>query len=139
MSPALLADIVLLVHVAFIAFVVVGQLLIMVGGVAGWHWVRQRWFRLAHLGAIGLVVVQAWLGVTCPLTIWENNLRRQAGQGAYEIGFIADHVQRWVFFSAPAWVFVVCYSVFGLLVLSSLWFIKPDWHPAGGRNRADRR
>lgn len=57
-----LADLVLITHVAFVAFVLVGLLLILLGGMLGWGWVRNPWFRSLHLAGIGLVVVQVWFG-----------------------------------------------------------------------------
>jgi hypothetical protein len=85
MSPftaALLADLILVLHVAIVAFAVLGQLLFMAGGWRGWAWVRIAWVRLAHLALIGFVVAQSWLGEICPLTVWEQSLRLQAGQAA---------------------------------------------------------
>lgn len=122
----LLADTILVTHVGFILFVIVGQALIVVGAVAKWAWVRNATFRFAHLGAIGFVVVQAWLGQDCPLTHWENNLRIKAGQEPYgDNGFIASWLHKFFFFEAEPWVFTLCYSLFGLLVLASLIFAKP--------------
>ena len=133
MSYSLLADLVLLIHAGFIAFVVLGLLLILAGGVLCWAWVRNRWFRLAHLAAIGVVVLQAWLGIVCPLTDLENYLRRQAGRPVYEVGFIADHLHRLIFFEASAWVFTVCYTLFGLGVLAAFWLVRPRWRGGAGR------
>lgn len=133
MPYSLLADLVLLIHAGFIAFVVFGLLLILAGGALRWAWVRNRWFRLAHLAAILLVVLQAWLGIVCPLTDLENYLRRQAGQPVYEMGFIADHVHRLIFFEAPAWVFTLCYTLFGLGVLAAFWLVRPAWRGGAGR------
>ncbi len=129
MSPSLLADLVLILHTAFIGFVVFGLLLILIGGALRWRWVHNRWFRIAHLLAIGIVVGQAWFGIMCPLTTWENNLRRQAGQSVYEQGFIADHLHRLIFFEASPWVFNLCYTLFGLLVVLGFWLVKPNWRP----------
>ncbi len=135
MSDQTLADLVLILHAGFIAFVMLGLLLVLLGGALKWRWVRNRWFRLAHLGAILLVVAQAWLGVVCPLTTLENTLRHRAGQSGYELGFIADRVQRLIFFEADGWVFSLAYTVFGLLVLASFWRVRPTWRPpvTGGR------
>ena len=66
------ADAILTLHALFVAFVVLGLCCILVGGYRGWSWVRDRWFRLAHLAAIGVVVLQSWVGVICPLTRWES-------------------------------------------------------------------
>ena len=49
--------------------------IIQLGGALGWGWVRLRWFRITHLCAIGVVVIQSWLGVMCPLTTLEMALR----------------------------------------------------------------
>lgn len=130
MSDQLLADAVLILHAGFIAFVVFGLLLILIGGAVKWAWVRNRWFRVVHLAAICLVVAQAWLGITCPLTTLENHLRVSAGQPAYELGFIADHVHRLIFFQAEPWVFTLAYTVFALMVVAGFWFVRPHWKPA---------
>lgn len=130
MSDQTLADAVLILHAGFIAFVVFGLLLILVGGILKWHWVRNRWFRLIHLAAITLVVVQAWAGITCPLTTLENHLRTRAGQPVYELGFIADRVQKLIFFQAEWWVFAIAYTAFACLVVLSLWRVRPDWKPS---------
>jgi len=133
MPDQTLADMVLLLHAVFIAFVVLGLALILIGGVLRWRWVRNRWFRLAHLAAIAAVVAQTWLGIQCPLTTLESYLRRRAGQPGYEMGFVADRVQRLIFFEADWWVFAVSYTVFGLLVLLSFWWVRPRWRPACGK------
>lgn len=118
------ADLVLALHVAFVVFVILGLLLVVTGGLCRWRWVRNPWFRWFHLVSIGLVVAQAWLGVICPLTTWESALRARGGGAAYEGSFIAHWLERLLYFNAPPWVFTVCYTAFGLLVLTS-WFLVP--------------
>ena len=125
MASQLLADIVLVVHFAFVAFVVGGLAAIWVGAAAGWRWVRNPWFRWIHLIAIGVVVVQAWLGVICPLTTWESALRARGGDATYEGSFIAHWLNELLYFQAPAWVFTLCYSLFGALVLASWFLVRP--------------
>ena len=126
---ALLADLILVVHFAFVLFVVVGFALILCGIVARWRWVENRTFRLIHLAAIGIVVLQAWLGQLCPLTIWENQLRRLAGEQAYSGSFIEHWLHKVMFFEAEQWVFTLIYTVFGLLVALTWWL---------GRKRAQQ-
>jgi len=111
------ADVVLLLHFAIVVFVVGGLVLIIVGNMRGWHWVNALWFRLAHLGAIGIVADESWLGITCPLTTLEIWLRSKAGETVYTVSFIEHWLQRLIFFDAPPWAFVLGYSLFGLLVL----------------------
>ena len=121
----LLADAVLLLHVLFVAFVVLGLLAVYLGGILGWRWVRHRRFRLVHLGAIGYVVVQAWLGAVCPLTPLEMALRAEAGSATYAGSFIQHWLQRLLYYTAPEWVFVAVYTLFGSLVLASWWVVRP--------------
>ena len=114
---AWLADATVTLHASFVFFVVGGQLLILLGWLSNWHWTRNLIFRVAHLSAILFVILEAWLGVNCPLTILENRLREMAGQAGYELSFIGYWLNRILFYSAPEWVFTSIYSGFGLLVV----------------------
>jgi len=120
----LAADTILVVHGLFVAFVVLGQALILLGAFRHWRWVRRFWFRITHLAAIGAVVLQSWLGMICPLTTWEMALRARAGEAAYSGTFVSYWLQRLLFYAAPSWVFIVVYTAFGALVVAS-WFLVP--------------
>jgi hypothetical protein len=120
----LLANSVLILHVAYILFVLAGLILIVMGGILRWQWVRNFCFRIVHLAAILFVVMESWLGVSCPLTRWEYSLRAAAGQLQPAGDFIAYWLQNIFFFDAPAWMFALCYSIFfGLVILS--WVLVP--------------
>src|SRR6478752_1996759 len=93
-----LADGVLVIHIAFVVFVVLGLLVILWGGFRGWKWIRNPWFRATHLVGIGLVVVQAWFGIVCPLTVLEMHLRDKAGDATYDGTFIAHWLRRLLFY-----------------------------------------
>lgn len=121
----LFADAVLLVHLGVVLFVVGGLVLILVGNVRHWFWVNGWPFRVAHLVAVGVVVVQSWLGQLCPLTVLESWLREQAGEAAYPAGFVEHWVQRVLYYDAPLWAFTLAYSLFGLLVAAAWWFFPP--------------
>ena len=125
-----LADIVLVAHVLFVAFVVVGLLLTVCGGHLGWAWIRNVWFRGTHLAAIGFVVVQTWLGMVCPLTTLEMWLRIQHGQPTYEGSFIQYWLYQILYFDLPAWAFIALHTVFGLLVVWAWWRFPPRRSPA---------
>ncbi len=103
-------------HVLFVAFVVFGLLLTVLGGLLGWIWIRNVWFRTTHLVGIGVVVVQAWAGVICPLTTFEMWLRRQSGEAHYESSFIEYWLKQLLYYDAPMWIFAAAYTLFGLLV-----------------------
>jgi len=121
----LAADAVLVIHVGFVAFVILGLVLTVIGILARWQWIRNFWFRSLHLAAILLVVVQSLLGVMCPLTIWENELRQLAGQTAYRGDFIATWLHDLLFIDAEPWVFTLCYTLFGLAVLATFLLAPP--------------
>lgn len=123
----LLADLVLGLHVAIVAFVVGGLVLIVAGNLRGWRWVNALWFRLLHAGAIAVVAAQAWLGVACPLTTLEIWLRAQAGMATYSDSFIGHWLQSFLYFNAPTWVFTLVYTLFALLV-AGVWIRFPA-HP----------
>lgn len=123
----ILADLVVIVHFAYVLCVILGLVAILIGGPLKWEWVRNRWFRGIHLAMILIVVIQAWLGVKCPLTVWEQQLRRKAGQQTYQGDFIANWAHDTLFFEAEPWVFTLGYTLFGGLVLATLFLVKPRW------------
>lgn len=124
-----LADAVLVLHLAVVLFVVGGLVAVIVGNRRGWRWVNRPVFRLAHLGAIGFVVLQAWLGATCPLTLLENHLRERAGQTGYGGSFIEHGVQALLYYQAPEVVFVSIYTLFFCLVVGTWLRFPPRWRP----------
>lgn len=127
----LLANAVLILHVAIAAFVVGGLVLAILGNLKRWRWVNNLWFRLAHLVAIAVVVAEAWLGVACPLTTLEMRFRSQAGASTYGGGFIEHWLRQLLYYNAPPWFFVLAYSAFGLLVLAAWWYFPPSSNRRG--------
>lgn len=118
---ALLADVILIVHFAFVSFVVGGLALVWIGAAAGWAWVRNFWFRAAHLAAIVFVAGEALLGIWCPLTVWEDALR-----GVQEDkSFVARWIHRIMFYDFPGWVFTTAYVLFALVVIATLVWLPP--------------
>lgn len=120
-----LADLVVTSHVAYVAFVVLGIVAIWYGIIQKREWARSRALRYTHLAMILIVVVEAWIGMTCPLTIWEQWLRTRAGQAAYQGDFIANWLHEMLFFEASPWVFTVAYTAFGLLVVATFLVAPP--------------
>jgi len=126
-----LADFILVVHFLFVAFVVGGLALIWVSAAAGWSWVRNFWFRVAHLAAIVLVAGEALAGIWCPLTVWEAALR-----GAHaEKSFVAYWIHRLMFYDLPEWVFTILYIGFALLVAATWFFVRPQKKSGGPLER----
>ncbi len=115
----LLADAVLILHAAIVLFVVGGLVLVLVGNWRKWRWVNALWFRIVHLATIVFVAAEAWLGIVCPLTTLEIWLRSKAKASTYEGSFIEHWLQFFLFWQAPAWVFIAAYSVFALAVAAA--------------------
>jgi multisubunit Na+/H+ antiporter MnhB subunit len=122
-----LADLIVAFHAAYVGFVVFGLVLILLGVAMRWRWVRNRWFRSLHLAAIGIVVLESLIGMTCPLTDWEGRLRRMAGEGGYSGDFIGYWTHRLIFFRADPGVFTLLYGAFGLAVLAAFVLAPPRW------------
>jgi polyferredoxin len=125
----LLADVVLSLHVAIVVFVVGGLVLIVVGNLRAWRWVNALWFRGVHVAAIAVVVAAAWFGAVCPFTSLEMWLRAKARAATYAGSFIEHWLQRILYYEAPAWVFTLAYSVFGLVVVAAWWYFPPRFKP----------
>lgn len=121
----LAADALLALHTLLVAFILLGLVLILLGKLRAWNWVRNFWFRVAHLGAIAIVALQAWLGMICPLTLWEMQLRARAGDTTYSGAFIAHWLEQLLYYRAPLWVFTLGYTLFAALVIASWFWVRP--------------
>lgn len=78
-----LADLVLVVHLAFVFFVVLGGLLVL----------RWPWVAYLHIPAAIWGIFIEYSGGICPLTPLENSLRQSGGQAGYSGGFINHYIQ----------------------------------------------
>lgn len=115
------ADAILVVHAAFVLFVVLGLPATWIGIALDRPFARHFGFRATHLAAIGFVVVETLAGYACPLTLWEDALRGVTG----EPGFVERWIHAWLFWRAPPWVFATIYVAFGALVAWTWWRWPP--------------
>src|SRR2546421_9249232 len=104
MIDRVLADAVLLVHFAFVAFVLAGGLLVA-------RWPKIAWL---HFPAAAWGVVVELSGSICPLTPLENHLRQRAGLCGYSGGFLVHSLEPLIY---PAGLTANSQLVLGLLVL----------------------
>lgn len=121
----LAADVILFLHVLIVIFNVGGLIMIITGYLLKWVWVRNPWFRLAHILAIIVVIIQSWIGVVCPFTSLEMLLRSKAGVSAYPGTFISYWLESILYYQASPWFFIIIYTVFGILVVLSWFMVRP--------------
>lgn len=127
------AEAIFWIHVGVIAFNVFGLIAIPLGAWRAWTFVRGFWWRALHLGALGVVALQAVLGRACFLTLWESDLTARAGRAASRAPLIETWISRIVFWPFPFWVFTGLYVGVGAYALL-LWRLVPPrlpWHPRG--------
>ena len=130
---ALVADLIIIIHLFYVLFAVGGEILILLGAILRWKAIRNPLFRISHLVAVGLVAVEAATGINCPLTVWEYDLRQLAGQAVEKnLSFIARIVRFIIFYNFPPWVFTVMHIAFGLLVILTYIVIPPRFETKKG-------
>ena len=136
MNRPIIADLIVVIHLGYVIIVVLGLIVILLGGVLHWRFIRNFWFRAIHLSMILIVVFEALFGIPCPLTDWEYALRVAAGQkDAADVSFVARLVHKAIFYDFPPIVFTVSYCLFGIAVLTSWWRIPPilPWKQKRGK------
>ncbi len=78
----IIADLLVFIHAGFIAFVVLGGLLLL----------KYRWLAVLHVPAVGWGVLLELNNWYCPLTEWENDFRHAAEQSGYQGGFVEHYL-----------------------------------------------
>lgn len=127
---AIFADVILALHFLFVVFVVAGLIFIWCGYFFSWKWVRNFYFRLFHIVAMGFVLLQTLLGRACPLTLLEVELRLKAGDSdVYPGTFLGYWLEQIMYFNFPWWVFAVVYSLFFLAIILSIPLVPPELPP----------
>jgi hypothetical protein len=115
MAARRVADAVVVIHLLFIVWV-------MAGGFAVWWRPRLAWL---HLPAVAWGVWIEWSGGICPLTPLENRLRRAAGEGGYDGGFVEHYVVPLIYPAAldrpTQWLLGGAVLLVNLLVYARLW------------------
>lgn len=114
------ADLVLIIHFIIVVFISSLFLLIPMGYQFYWKWVKKLKLRLIHLGLMTLITIETIIGITCPLTVIENNLR-----GIYiSNSFFSSLVSKIIFWEFPRLFFVILY-ILCLFWTIFIWFRFP--------------
>ena len=131
-----LADVVVVLHGAYVAFVLFGLIAVLAGYLLSWNWVRNFWFRAVHLAMILIVAFEALVGIVCPLTTLENYLRDQSGQAVRRGSFVGQLVHDMLYYEAPPWLFTCGYCAFAALVMATFFIVPPRLNFRVARPRA---
>ena len=124
-----MAELVLALHVAIIAFNVFGLVAIPLGAWLGWSFVRVRWWRRLHLASLAVVAVQAVFGRACFLTVLQADLE----QGGSDSPLIMRWVNSVIYWPLPMWVFTAAYVVVFGYVLALYRWVPPASPPSRAR------
>ena len=144
MNPAyskylLAADVILLIHFLFVAFVVLGFIFIWIGYFTKQKFAKNAKFRICHIVAMGIVLCESLIGMICPFTEWENYLRVRGGQDqVYETGFMKEWIHKIMFFDFSELTFVIVYALFFALILLTFRVIPPDFKKPAKRQSANK-
>ncbi len=123
MAHRALADVVLMLHFAFIAFVVVGGFLAL----------RFRWAPFLHLPAAAWGFFVEASGEVCPLTPLENSLRRRAGSSGYSEGFLEHYLTAVVY--PPALTREVQLALAAVVIAVNVWVYWLVWRRKSGASK----
>ena len=127
MFYTLVADLIVAIHIAYVIYVVGGLMAILIGGWRGRKWIRNPWFRVTHLLAILIVVVEIFLKLNCPLTTWENQARAAAQQPVDGSAFMDRLLSFILVGTAPGWVIDCLYYLFAVAIVAAFFVLPPRW------------
>ncbi len=122
---AILADLLVVIHCAYVGYVILGQVAIWLGWALRRQWTRNFWFRITHLAAIGFVAFEEGIGMVCPLTELEANLRVLAGEGARSGTFMGRLFHDVLFLDLPHQAFTWMHVGFAIIVLATFVLYPP--------------
>jgi hypothetical protein len=120
-----LADVIAIIHLGYVIYVILGFILIIVGIICRWKWIRSLFFRITHLLAIVGVACEALLGIHCPLTVLEFKLRYASNLSEEKVSFIGTIIDSLLYYDVPGWLFTIIYTAFALLVIITFIIAPP--------------
>ena len=103
----LIADIVLFFHFCIAVFITFGFVLIPIGYNFNWIWIKNKKLRLLHFGMMIFVTFETILGLSCPLTVLENNLR---GINENQL-FLSRWITKVIYWDFPSEFFLIIYCL----------------------------
>lgn len=121
---SLAADLVMGAHFLLAAFMAGGFVAIPIGYKTGWSWVQNRCLRICHALVMGFIVAETIVGLTCPLTILEYQLRGDSSPQS----FVGHWIEKILYWDLPHEIFI------GMYVLCFAWVILFwNWYPPAAK------
>jgi uncharacterized protein DUF2784 len=121
------ANLVAVVHIAYFLFIVGGMVAIVASLRRHIPWVRNPWFRIAHIAAIYIVLFEELTGFPCPLNVLQWSIRRPAtgsNESSSGVGGLLDYL---LYHTISPLALDIMYWSFGALALVTLWLVPPRW------------
>ena len=115
-----IADIILLLHFFVVIFITSLFFLVPIGFKYKWEWTRIKFLRLTHLILMFLITIETVLGITCPLTIIEHNLRNFITSHS----FVSYWISKFIYWDLPTSFFLMLYIIC-LIWTIYMWIIYP--------------
>ena len=114
----LLADMLMILHFLWAAFMVIGLPLGL--------WLRSPPLRWIHFGGMMATALFAATGMYCPLTVWEENMRWATDPGfSYEGSFLASHLSSILYPQIQPWILRSASVFWGALTVVTMMVVRP--------------
>ena len=111
------------IHISYFLFVAGGFVSIVLGAFRRWDWIRNPWFRAAHIAAVYVVIFEDIFHFACPLNTLEGHLRSNSGSVPVSAaGLVLDHL---LYKTIPGQVLDAMYWSLAVLLIILLFLVKP--------------
>ncbi len=121
MNHATLAAAILAIHGAVIVFNLFGLITIPLGAWLHWRFIREPVWRWLHVASLSIVALQAGLGRSCILTVWQDELTGKTRAPP----LVMRAINAIVYWPLPIWVFAAIYMTIFVYACTLLWLVPP--------------
>jgi hypothetical protein len=135
-ATGFMANVVAAAHIGYFLFVIGGSIAIVVGAAKRWGWIRNLWFRLAHVASVYVVIIEDIFNFSCPLNTIEADLRVRSdssGVASSTAGHLLDYLLHQ---TIPSRVLDVTYWSLGAILIVLLFVVPPRLKSHSLANRA---
>ncbi len=122
-----LSYLMVLLHSLCVLFIVLSVPVIMAGHLLQWPFVKNFYYRSIHLGMLMVPVVETILGLPCPLTLWENQLRKLGGLEEYSKGCLQYWMEQWFHLAINAQTVDITSLLIGISCVFLCFLVPPKF------------